>query len=73
MPPHKPSWFRDGKVVVSSARKCGINKEGLDVVVIDGSKDAEVEDELHADVVAIRKNKSRPTTRVVSLKDVIGP
>ena len=73
MPPHRPSWFRNGKVVVSSARRCGINKEGLDVVIIGGAKDAEAEDELHADMLAIRAGTSRPTTRVVPLRDVIGP
>jgi type I restriction enzyme M protein len=73
MPPHRPSWFVNGQVVVSSARKCGINKEGLDVVIIDGSEDTEVDDELHADVKAIRAGKSRPTTQVVPLTDVTGP
>ena len=71
--PYRPGWFRDGKVVVSSAHKCGINKDGLDAVIIDGPKHVEIEDELYADVLAIRAGKSRPTTRVVPLGDVIGP
>lgn len=73
MPPHRPSWFKNGKVVISSARKCGINKEGLDAVVIDAARDVQVEDELYADAVAIREGKSSPTTRVVPLADVISP
>lgn len=71
--PHRPSWFKDGKVVVSSAPKCGINKDGLDAVIIDGPSQVEIEDELYADVVAIRAGKTRPTTRIVPLQDVIGP
>jgi type I restriction enzyme M protein len=71
--PHRPSWYRDGKVVVSSAAKCGINKDGLDAVIIDGPKRVEIEDELYADVLAIRASKNTSTTRVVPLADVISP
>jgi hypothetical protein len=73
MPPHRPAWFRNNKVVVCTARKCGINKEGLDAVVIDPARDAQVEDELYADIVAIRKGEYRPTTRAVPLAEVIDP
>jgi len=69
--PHRPSWYKDSKVVVSAAPRCGINKDGLDAVIIDGPKQVEIEDELYADVRAIREGKSRPTTRVVPLKDVL--
>jgi hypothetical protein len=71
--PHRPTWFRNNKVVISSARKCGINKGGLDAVIIAGSKDVEVEDELYSDMLAIREGRSRPTTGIVSLSDVIDP
>ena len=71
--PHRPTWFKDGKVAVSSAHKCGINKDGLDAVIIDGPKRVEIEDELYTDVLAIRAGKPTPTTRMVPLEDVIGP
>lgn len=58
---------------MSAAPKCGINKDGLDAVIIDGPKHLEIEDELFADVRAILDGKSTPTTRVVALADVIGP
>jgi type I restriction enzyme M protein len=71
---HRPSWFKDGKVVISSAAKCGINKDGLDAVIIDGPRQVEIEDELYADVLSIRVGKTTgPTIRVVPLAEVIGP
>lgn len=70
---HRPSWYRDGKVVVSSAARCGINKDGLDRVIVDDEKHVGIDDDLYADVLAIRKGRRTPTTGAVPLASVIGP
>lgn len=70
---YRPSWFREGKVVVSSAPECGINKDGLDRVIVDDEKHIGIDDELYADVLAIRNGKKTATTGVVSLSQVLDP
>lgn len=72
MPP-RPSWYREGKVVVSSAARCGINKDGIDRVIVDPKKHVGIDDDLYADVLAIRSGKKTPTTGTVPLSAVIGP
>ncbi len=69
--PHQPSWYRQGKVVVSRAPKCGINKDGIDKVIVDGTKQIGVDDILYADVLAIRSGKSTSTTSTVSVAEVM--
>lgn len=71
--PHRPSWYREGKVIVSSAPRCGINKDGLDRVIVDNEKHVGIDDELYADVLAIRARKKTPTTGAVPLDKVLGP
>lgn len=71
--PHRPSWYREGKVVVSSAARCGINKDGIDRVIVDDEKRVGIDDDLYADVLAIRNGTSTPTTGVVPIADVLGP
>lgn len=70
MPP-RPSWYRDGKVVVSSAARCGINKDGIDRVIVDDEKHVGIDDDLYADVLAIRNGKKTPTTGAVALDTVL--
>lgn len=53
---HKPSWFQDGKVFVSYAPTCEINKDGADLYKIDstsGKRTPTIDDELLADVTAV--------------------
>jgi type I restriction enzyme M protein len=71
--PHRPSWYQDGKVVVSSAARCGINKDGIDRVIVDGKKQVGIDDELYADIRAIRNGQRTPTTGAVSLQAVLEP
>lgn len=70
---HRPSWYRDGRVVVSSAARCGINKDGIDRVIVDDEKHVGIDDDLYADVLAIRRGEGTPTTGAVPLDSVLGP
>ena len=70
--PPRPSWFRENKVVVSSAPTCGINKDGIERVLVDPEQEAEG-DILYADVKAIRRRRSTATTRIVPIDRVIEP
>ena len=70
---HRPSWYRDGKVVVSSAAKCGINKDGIDRVIVDAPGQSGIDDDLYADVLALRAGKNTATTQAVPMADVLGP
>lgn len=70
---HKPEWFQDGKVMVSSAPTCGINKDGLDQFVVDiatGTRGADLDDQLAADVDKVMQGKTTPTARYVPLTDI---
>lgn len=71
-PPPRPSWYRADRVVVSSAPKCGINKDGIDRVIV-GPKQIGIDDDLYADALALRTGKPTKTTRFVPIADVIGP
>lgn len=66
----QPSWFRQNEIVISSASKCGITKDGIDRVIVD-TEDDEVDDDLYKDVTALRGDKMTPTTRVIPLADAI--
>ena len=70
---HRPSWFIDGMVIVSSAPRCGINKDGLDRVIVDTKKHVGIDDDLYTDVRAIRTGKRTATTGAVPLESVLGP
>lgn len=70
---HRPSWYRDGQVVVSSAPKCGINKDGIDRVIVDAPGQVGIDDDLYADVLALRAGKGTATTQTVPVGDVLGP
>ena len=70
--PPRPSWFRSGKVVVSSAPTCGINKDGIERVLV-SSDEKSTGDVLYADVKAIRRRRSTPTTRIVPIDQVMKP
>ena len=46
---HKPSWWRDGKVLVVNAGTCGINKDGHEQYTVDpdtGKRSNEIDDSL---------------------------
>jgi type I restriction enzyme M protein len=70
--PPRPSWYRADRVVVSSAPKCGINKDGIDRVIV-GPNQIGIGDDLYADVLALRNGKTTTTTRFVPIADVLGP
>lgn len=72
MKPHRPSWFRERKVVVSSAPRCGINKDGTDRVLVD-PKHVSIEDDLYGDVQAILHGKRTATTKTVPVTAVMEP
>lgn len=65
----RPSWFKEGKVLVSFADTVGINKDGEELYVVDpstGKRTGEINDELARDVDAILKGKRTSTVRWVS-------
>ncbi|MCP2031151.1 type I restriction enzyme M protein [Okibacterium sp. HSC-33S16] len=78
---HKPSWFRDGEVMVSTAPTCGLAKGGRLLPLVDrktGKKvqveDPEtrelvdaVDDQLKADMEALRDGNETPTLRFVPM------
>src|SRR5688500_11924163 len=59
--PTRPSWFRDGEVVMSNAATCGINKDGMQQFTVDaltGARSAtEIDDRLGDDVRNILAGK----------------
>lgn len=70
----KPSWFKDGKVIVSNALTCGINKDGLEQFVVDvktGKRSEEIDDKLSKDVQYIREGKRLGTVSEVSVKELV--
>lgn len=81
---YRPSWFRDDKIMVSTAPTCGLTKggrilplvnceTGQRVQMIDpdtgGLVDA-VDDQLKVDMEALRAGKQTPTLRYVNSEDV---
>jgi len=68
----KPSWFKPGKVIVSAAPACGINKDGEDHVdVSDNARRIAIADLLWEDVQAIRKRKTGATVVEVDLAEIM--
>jgi hypothetical protein len=70
---NKPSWFQEGKVIVSNASTCGINKDGLEQYHVDplsGKRLDTIDDKLAKDVDSIRNGQKTPTTTSIDLKEV---
>jgi len=66
---HRPSWFRDDKVLVSFASTVGINKDGEELYVVDpetGRRTDQINDELERDVTAVLAGGKTATVRWVS-------
>jgi len=67
---HRPAWFKDGQVVVSTARTSGINKDGNDLWVVDeatGTRTDVVNNELRDDVAAVLKGEVRDSVQVIPM------
>ena len=58
-----PSWFKDGWVWVSNAPTIGLNKDGLDLFVVDenGNRTEEIDDKAIIDIRALMSGKTTPT------------
>lgn len=70
---HRPSWFKNDKVVVSFAPTVGINKDGDELYVIDpetGKRTDKINDRLAADVDAILDGDSTDTVQWVDAEVV---
>ncbi|MBK5223043.1 MAG: hypothetical protein JJE52_09235 [Acidimicrobiia bacterium] len=70
---HRPNWFKDGRVLVSSAPTCGINKDGLDQFVVDvatGTRGDRLDDQLSIDVRAVLDGKTTSTARFVRSEEI---
>jgi type I restriction enzyme M protein len=65
-----PSWFRDGYVWVSCAPTIGLNKDGLDLFVVndEGQRTSEIDDVAMEDVRALLAGKNTPTSGYVPLE-----
>jgi len=65
---HRPSWFKDGQVVVSFAPTAGINKDGEELYVVDsetGKRTGRINDRLARDVDAILAGERSETVQWV--------
>lgn len=62
-----PSWFRDGYVWVSNAPTIGLNKDGLDLYVVNdkGNRTEVIDDKAIDDVRALLKQQSTDTSGYV--------
>lgn len=70
---HRPSWFKDDKVVVSYAPTVGINKDGDELYLIDsltGKRTDQINDQLAHDVAAILGGGTTDTVQWVDAKVV---
>lgn len=63
----RPSWFRDGYVWVSNAPTIGLNKDGLDLYVVNdkGERTDVIDDKAIEDVMALLKQQSTDTSGYV--------
>ena len=63
----RPSWLRDGFVWVSNASTIGLNKDGLDLFIIDekGKRTDIIDDKAMYDVQAMLKNQTTSTSGYV--------
>ncbi|MBR7743745.1 hypothetical protein KC207_10635 [Phycicoccus sp. BSK3Z-2] len=69
---HKPAWFKDDQIFVSFAETVGINKDGLDLFVIDpitGARTSTIDDRVSADVDALLEGELGPTSRWVPTRE----
>lgn len=81
---HKPSWFRDDQIMVSTAPTCGLTKGGRLLPLVNREtgqrvlvKDPDtgelidaVDDRLKTDMEALRAGRSTPTLRYVEASEV---
>ena len=65
-----PAWFKDGYVWVSDAPTIGLNKDGLDLYVVDdkGKRTAKIDDKAILDVKAMLNGRSTETSGYVRLE-----
>ena len=71
--PYKPAWFTDGKVFVSYADTCGINKDGNTLFKVDpetGKRTEDVDDKLIEDIDALLSGKEAATGRWIASNDI---
>lgn len=63
----RPSWFRDGQVWVSNAATIGLNKDGLDLYIVnrDGERTGVIDDRAIEDVHALLRGQSTETSGYV--------
>ena len=66
---HVPEWFRDGEVWVSNAPTIGINKDGVELYMVDSNGDRlnEIDDKAIRDVEALLKNEGTSTSGFVDV------
>lgn len=81
---HKPSWFRDDEIMVSTAPTCGLTKGGRLLPLVDretgqrvqvpdpdtGELVDAIDDQLKVDMEALRKGTSTATLRFVKAEQV---
>lgn len=84
MPIHKPSWFSEEKVMVSTAPTCGLSKGGRLLPLVDpltgarqktideetGELVDDINDRLHDDMKALRDGNTTPTLRFIDKRNV---
>lgn len=70
--PSKPAWFRDGYVWISNAPTIGLNKDGLDLFVVDkdGNRTDKIDDKALEDVHAMLSGKSTETSGYVKWEPI---
>lgn len=68
----KPSWFRDNYVWVSNAPTIGLNKDGLDLYVVDseGKRTDLIDNKALDDVKSLLKNETTATSGYVKFQNV---
>lgn len=70
---HRPSWFKEDKVLVSYAPTVGINKDGDELYVIDsqtGERTDKIDDRLAEDVDAVLAGTDTETVRWVNADEL---
>lgn len=71
---YKPSWFKNDVVIVSTAKTCGINKDGLELFEVDeisGQRSNQINDELLKSVTSIINNESNEHVVELNYENVI--
>lgn len=69
---HKPAWFRDGQVFVSFAETVGINKDGLQLFVVDpdtSQRTSEIDDRVSIDIDSLLIGAAGPTSHWIASRD----